>query len=431
MFLETVKNIVQDKIGRLVIEPLNDLFDENVADVVTTVGSFVVRSIRGRFTRSVTFTIGTSYNDKWMEESLYGILYKYNNIKKKSDLELSNSDDNQDGSSMYYRLASGTHSLKYREYDILLVIQNISPSSASGRIASRRSYTIITYNLDPDFITKFERDMIINRNSLLKIKSDSPTINVYQDLHENDGYTYWEKSTPINKRRLSTIYLPKETKKIIVDTVNNFFAAREYYKKHGIAHNLKILLYSPPACGKESIAKMIASEWNRNIYYVVGGKNGRFIPNAITSTADIVTHPLFLISDVDKYPFLINDTEIKLETEEVGKEDKIGYKQSFGHMINALDGLMSGEHRIIVMTTNHIEKFSPVFLRPGRVDLKLELGYVVLEVFRKWVYDFYDKKILPANIKLKNEKLTIADMQFDKVFLKLDVDEFINKHCKT
>lgn len=797
-----LKEGIKNKVGKTVVAPLNDLLDQNINDVATTIGSFIVRSVRGKFQRSITFTIGYNYADKWMEEALYGILYKYNTIKKSSRLELSNKPGMNDGTGMYYMLDDGTHNLKYRDYDILLAIQTNSPQSMSGRVMQQRIYTIITYDLSPEFVTQFEKDMIAHRNSLLKIKSDSPTVAVYQDLHESDGYTYWEKTLNINKRRIGTIYLPLESKEKIVNTVNEFFGSKDYYKRHGIAHNLKILLYGPPGpqpvstmiptpngmkrmgdlkvgdkvfdkngapttvteihpkgvqdvyevefldgrkarctidhlwtvyrrshgkwheevlplehilrdsnltkcddgstsisgekrysipangkaqfnerpitidpyvmgvfitngcltdkylrvsqptpevpniiaeicnfqvekrssdvndysyifydqnhnrirtdeffkdyseligtkspfrkipedylfnsisnrmkllqglmdgdgsiifrkdrewmspiirynstskelieqvmwllrslsfrcnivpdnrdrytsgycadisitghpneipslfkvsykvanaiesmekfknlkddkllkwntdyertkfvsvkkldnpeevmcikvdndehlyltedfvvthnTGKDSIAKMIASEWNRNIYYITGGKDGKFISNAIVSSDNEVNYPLFLISDIDKYPYLINEPDMDISEGEGSKEEKIRHKQMFGSMINALDGVLSGEGRIIIMTTNHIEKFSETFLRPGRIDLALEVGYVTPEVFRKYTYDFYNVE-LPEDIKLREKNITIAKLQFDVVFLKLTADEFIKKYVK-
>jgi len=42
---------------------------------------------------------------------------------------------------------------------------------------------------------------------------------------------------------------------------------------------------------------------------------------------------------------------------------------TFSGFLNALDGVASGEERIIFLTTNHIEKLDPALVRPGRVDL--------------------------------------------------------------
>jgi chaperone BCS1 len=42
---------------------------------------------------------------------------------------------------------------------------------------------------------------------------------------------------------------------------------------------------------------------------------------------------------------------------------------TFSGFLNALDGVASGEERIIFMTTNHVDKLDPALIRPGRVDL--------------------------------------------------------------
>jgi mitochondrial chaperone BCS1 len=42
---------------------------------------------------------------------------------------------------------------------------------------------------------------------------------------------------------------------------------------------------------------------------------------------------------------------------------------TFSGFLNALDGVASGEERIVFMTTNHIERLDSALIRPGRVDL--------------------------------------------------------------
>ena len=169
-------NGLKNKAITTVLNPLNQIIDQNLTDVTTTIGSFIIRTVRGKFQRSISFTIGQQYADYWMEEALYGILYQYNNLKKGSKLELSNARASG-GSSMYVRLDDGTHNLKYRKWNILLCIQTPSVASGipGGRQPYRRLYTIITYDLSPEFIELFEQDMISHRNSLLKIRSDKKT----------------------------------------------------------------------------------------------------------------------------------------------------------------------------------------------------------------------------------------------------------------
>src|SRR6201999_2552221 len=47
---------------------------------------------------------------------------------------------------------------------------------------------------------------------------------------------------------------------------------------------------------------------------------------------------------------------------------------SLSALLNVIDGVASSEGRILVMTTNHIEKLDSALLRPGRVDMTIGFG---------------------------------------------------------
>ena len=427
--LELISGWAKKKAIENVLKPIDSMVDENINDISTTIGSFIIRSVRGKFQRSITFTVGMNTSGDWMEEALYGIIYEYNDIKTKSKLELDNDRRSEIGSGLYYRLDDGTHNLKYRKWNILLFIQSKWQQATVGRSKYLRQYTIISYDLSPEFVTAFERDMIRNRNSILKIKSSSNVVEVYRDGHESDGYTYFMRANSIPKRRLSSIYLPYETKKVIVDTINEWVSSKSFYHEHGIPWNLKILLFGSPGVGKDSLIRVIATEWNRNIIMCSGGKNGQFIPNCITDWNPFPLAPLYVISDIDKYPSLINEPDVDIKSAEGGEEKALIQKQIFGNMINALDGISSGEGKIIIMTTNHIEKFSDTFLRSGRIDLCLEIPSVQPQVFRKYMYDFY-KIELPENIELVSDKISVSDLQKDAVFMKMSAEDMLKKYVK-
>lgn len=48
---------------------------------------------------------------------------------------------------------------------------------------------------------------------------------------------------------------------------------------------------------------------------------------------------------------------------------------SLSVLLNALDGAAARQRRLLIMTTNHREKLEPALIRPGRIDLSLELNY--------------------------------------------------------
>ncbi|KAH9204471.1 hypothetical protein DL95DRAFT_398457, partial [Leptodontidium sp. 2 PMI_412] len=48
---------------------------------------------------------------------------------------------------------------------------------------------------------------------------------------------------------------------------------------------------------------------------------------------------------------------------------------SLSALLNVLDGVGSQEGRVLIMTTNHTDRLDAALIRPGRVDMKLELGY--------------------------------------------------------
>lgn len=54
-------------------------------------------------------------------------------------------------------------------------------------------------------------------------------------------------------------------------------------------------------------------------------------------------------------------------------------EESGGHvtltgLLNALDGAIAAQGRIVIMSTNHPERLDPALLRPGRCDVRITFG---------------------------------------------------------
>ena len=56
------------------------------------------------------------------------------------------------------------------------------------------------------------------------------------------------------------------------------------------------------------------------------------------------------------------------------KEAQPAGRLSLSGLLNILDGVASQEGRVLIMTTNHIEKLDKALIRPGRVDMSVRFG---------------------------------------------------------
>lgn len=106
---------------------------------------------------------------------------------------------------------------------------------------------------------------------------------------------------------------------------------------------------------------------------------------------------------------------------------------TLGGLLNALDGITAAEDgRLVFMTTNQVDKLDAALTRPGRVDMKLFIGYPNDDQLRMLYSRFYPE----AGIKMKAEfvkrvrelgiSVTMAQMQGLFMFCKNDGVEAMN-----
>ena len=67
---------------------------------------------------------------------------------------------------------------------------------------------------------------------------------------------------------------------------------------------------------------------------------------------------------------------------------------TFSGLLNTLDGVASSEERLVFMTTNHLDRLDPALIRPGRVDVKQEIGLASKSQVSKMFSRFYPDEIL-------------------------------------
>ncbi|KAJ3560744.1 hypothetical protein NP233_g10634 [Leucocoprinus birnbaumii] len=178
-------------------------------------------------------------------------------------------------------------------------------------------------------------------------------------VHTAWGIEWKPFGQPRRKRPLQSVVLEPGVSSRIETDIKAFLDRRKWYADRGIPYRRGYLLYGPPGSGKTSFIQALAGSLSYDICLLNLSERGM--------TDDKLFH---LLSNAPERSFiLIEDIDAAFNKRVQTSED--GYQSSitFSGFLNALDGVASGEERIIFMTTNHLEKLDPALIRPGRVDL--------------------------------------------------------------
>ncbi|KAK9038366.1 hypothetical protein V6N11_023241 [Hibiscus sabdariffa] len=115
-------------------------------------------------------------------------------------------------------------------------------------------------------------------------------------------------------------------------------------------------------------------------------------------------------------------------------EDRKESEVTLSGLLNFIDGIWSacGGERIIVFTTNHVEKLDPALIRRGRMDKHIEMSYCRFEAFKVLAKNYLDMDSHPlfGEIErlLEETDMTPADVA-ENLMLKSDDDEEEDEAC--
>ncbi|KAF7894669.1 uncharacterized protein EAF01_010119 [Botrytis porri] len=179
---------------------------------------------------------------------------------------------------------------------------------------------------------------------------------------------YWTPTNIIHSRPLKYIFMDRNVKKSIIHKFDTFYSEenedKKLFEELGSKHKLVYLLEGESGTGKTSLITGLAHRYRLNLCWVNLQKQNeedlKIILRRVPESSMIV------FEDIKPSTF----REYKPESNE-------GFPLST--FLNILDGLISPEGNIIIMTTNYFQElhdFSPELLREGRVDETVKFTYI-------------------------------------------------------
>jgi len=179
----------------------------------------------------------------------------------------------------------------------------------------------------------------------------------------------------------------------LLEEIKLFWSKADLYKKNKLIHKRGILLEGFPGTGKSSIISILSNEIMKMggvVFKVSGYRNlDNYIDFVRTGFRKIQpdTPIITILEDIDQY----DEVEIEL--------------------LDFLDGKTHLDHHVIIATTNNTEMIPDTFLRPSRIDLKIEIPLPNEQTRREY---FQHKNVPEKDLELlveRSDECSLADLK--------------------
>lgn len=309
-------------------------------------------------------------------------LYRWNDDEEEED-ESNGAAKKQ----LQYTPSVGSHFFWYNGH--LLLFERHENHERSGYLTSseREELSISCFGRNPRVI----KELLIDAREQYLKKDEKKTIIYRGALGANGGDPSWQRCMSRASRPISTVILNEKVKKELIEDVTDYLDpnTRRWYSNRGIPYRRGYLLYGPPGTGKSSLSLALAGFFRMRIYMVSLSSSLASEENLATLFAELPRRCVVLLEDIDTAGL----THTRDETKGEGDQETVmpaavapskpgappatpalPGRLSLSGLLNILDGVASQEGRVLIMTTNHLEKLDKALIRPGRVDQIIEFG---------------------------------------------------------
>ena len=179
---------------------------------------------------------------------------------------------------------------------------------------------------------------------------------------------YWRLASQLPKRDPSTVFTKDDALSEVLEHLRSFVDSRDLCRKRGTPWHTGVLLTGKPGTGKTSLIHATASALGRSIFYLnLGGVTSDQQLTDLVSSGRDWSRSILVIEDADAAGAQVNRD---IQPADHGENPPV----TLSALLNVLDGLMTPDGLIVMVTSNHPERLDPALIRKGRFDLQIELG---------------------------------------------------------
>ncbi|KAI1402711.1 BCS1 N terminal-domain-containing protein [Hypoxylon fuscum] len=329
--------------------------------------------------------------------------------------------------SLSYTPSFGSHYFWYRGR-LLLFRRSSKEHNSFMLVSEREEISISCFGRNPWIL----KELLLEARQMYLQKDEHKTLIYRGTLKAGSTEPAWQRCMARASRPFSTVILNEKTKQDLIDDVTDYLnpTTRRWYANRGIPYRRGYLLYGPPGTGKSSLSLALAGFFKMRIYIVSLSSITANEENLASLFAELPRRCVVLLEDIDTAGLTHTREENKGQNQSSdASEDMVPGQLTTGNgntnnnngrlslsgLLNILDGVASQEGRVLIMTTNHIDKLDKALIRPGRVDMIVKFGLAdggMTEAIFRAIFAYLDGDEGPDTTDLSldpEERKTLAE----------------------